>query len=369
MENSRDPSADGAHLIFKGGEDSTIRNRRLSRFLVRPISAQSYLLIAIVSAIVAFLIFFFMPDDSYSRYKAVSSTDYIKAAWIYERLHFDPTPVDVAFIGSSRTMQGVDSAAVETAINDGSDTKFHVVNLALPSLGRDTPYLMGRMLTETKKPKIVFVEIDYLNFRSPSPIFSQLATPEDFLSGPLLSENLLSDPLLIASRHMKLLWRSLLHGDDRFDPSTYRGQHWDDDYRTTGSDGRTSPPRLEFMDKERFDREATEWAANQRNKVSQYKSWAWAELYYNETYERRLLDLLRQSGAKIVLLYLTSVRSPDRPFQYAYLSQYGDLWPVPTELTSNHIFWVNPTHMNYAGATKFSAWIAKRLRPALTDAP
>jgi hypothetical protein len=123
------------------------------------------------------------------------------------------------------------------------------------------------------------------------------------------------------------------------------------------------------MEKQRFDREATEWAANQQNKVNQYERWAWAELYYNETYEHRLLNLLRQSGTKIVLLYLTSVRSPDRPFQYAYLSQYGDLWSVPSELTSNNTLWVNPTHMNYAGATKFSAWIADRLRADLPPAP
>jgi hypothetical protein len=328
--------------------------------LTRPVSARLFAVLTLLSALAVLAILFFMPDDPYSRYKAVSSTDYIKAGWIYERLHFDPTPVDIAFIGTSRTMQGVDSAAIETALNARSDRKYHVVNLALPSLGRDVSYLTGRMLLETKKPSLVFVEIDYLNQRPGSPIFSQLATPQDVLAAPLLNQGLLKDVLGISARHARLAWRSLIYGRDSFDPTAYRGQHWDDDYQTTGANGRVSPPRLEFMEKQRFEREAVEWVGNEQRKVRQY-DWVWPEFAYNEAYEDRLLELVRQSGARIVLLYLTAVGSPERPFRFAKLSQYGELWPIPPQLTSDNQLWVNPTHFNYNGARPFSAWIADRL--------
>jgi hypothetical protein len=327
-------------------------------------SSAVYLAIALLVAVGSFIALAFIEDDPYSRYEAVRSTDYIKAGWIYERLHFDPTPVDVAFIGSSRTMQGVDSQQIEKALNSASGGNYHVVNLALPKLGRDVPYLLGRMLVETKKPKIVVVEVDYLNQREGTAIYPQLATFDDLLHAPQPDQDFLHDFVSIPARHGRLLWQSLTSKSE-FDPARYRGAHWDDDYQTTGADGRMSQPRLESMEKDQLHREAVQWVSQQQNKFRQYDSWAWVEFYYNEAYEQRLLALLQQSGVKIVLLYLSAIGSADRPAHFERLSGYGELWPIPPDLTGDSTLWFNATHMNYHGAQRLSDWLAGKLSTAL----
>jgi hypothetical protein len=329
--------------------------------VLRKISSGTYLAILLAIAAISFVALAFIEDDPYSRHKAALSTDYIKAKWIYERLHFDPTPVDIAFLGSSRTMQNVDSALIEKALNASTGGEFHVVNLALPKLGRDVPYLFGRMLVETKKPKLVVVEVDYLNQRGGSAIFPQLATLDDLWAAPRINQDLFYDFVSVSARHGRLLWQSILSGNSQFDAAGYRGEHWDDDYQTTGANGRISGPRVAFMEKRRFEREAKQWVSLQQSKAAQYDDWAWIEFYYNETYEHRLLDLLRRSNVKIVLLYLAAVGSAEHPAHFETISDYGDLWAVPKELTSDNTFWINPTHMNYSGAQIFSTFLANRL--------
>jgi hypothetical protein len=328
-------------------------------------SSAVYLAIAFLVAVGSFIALAFTEDDPYTRYKAVGTTDYIKAGWIYERLHFDPTPVDVAFIGSSRTMQGINSLEVEKALNTATGEKYHVVNLGLPKLGRDAPFLVGRMLAETKKPKIVLVEVDYLNIRNGTPIYPQLATFDDLLHAPQPDMDFFYDLVSIPARHGRLLWQTLTSGKSTFDPASYRGEHWDDDYQTMAADGRISPPRITSLDKDELHKQSVEWVRLQQQKVGQYDSWAWAEFYYNETNEQRLLELLRRSGVKIVLLYMTALGSPERPFRFERISGYGDLWPTPPQLTGDPTIWVNPTHMNYYGAQRFSAWLGGKLATAL----
>ena len=322
-----------------------------------------YCLGAMGTVLVILVALFVAPDDPYSRYKALATTDYIKAGWIYERLNFDPTPVDIAFIGSSRTMQGIDSAAIERNLNDGSTVKLHVVNLGLPSLGRDVPYLIVRMLTETKRPSVIVVETDYIDYRQINPVFSQLAGADDVLGEPMLfNPGVVADLFAVSVRHAHFRLETLVHGPSWFDPSRYVGPHWDDVYETTGRDGRKSPPRLWSPDKAVYEADAADRTRNILHKASEYDRWAWAELNYNETYFHRLLDLAKASGSRIVLFYSTSAGAPDRPFHADALKDYGEMWSVPPDLVADNSLWVNCTHFNYFGAEKFSAWLAGRLR-------
>jgi len=50
-----------------------------------------------------------LPDNAYQRWQLLDGTIHRNCAGIYERCHFDPTPIDVAFIGPSRTAEGVNA--------------------------------------------------------------------------------------------------------------------------------------------------------------------------------------------------------------------------------------------------------------------
>lgn len=328
----------------------------------RALSPARYALTACATCVLAWAALFFLPTDPYQRHAALRSTDYIKGAWIYERLNFDPTPVDIAFLGSSRTMEGVDAATVEADLaTDG--VAAHVVNLALPSLGQDTPALLARMLAETKRPRIVFVETDYLVSRGSSPAFSLLATPQEALGAPfVVNEWLPANLLRIAARNLSLTWKRLTGQSAVFDPTAYRGAHWEDVLRVTGRDGRLGRARVTHMSIASFESEAAIWQGNLLRKSRQYHDWAWVELHYAETWQQRMLEALQTSGTHIVLLSMPPVGMKEPPFHATTLRQYGEFWALPDLVAHDHTLWDNPTHMNYWGAEAYSHWLARQLR-------
>jgi hypothetical protein len=330
----------------------------------------AYLGLMLAAAIVLWAAAAATPDDPYQRYKASASTDYIKAGWIYERLHFDPTPIDIAFLGSSRSMQGIDGAKIEDLLGAGGRPDLHVANLALPALGRDVDYLIARQLLEAKRPKLLVVEVDYIEFHEPNPSFLLLADMKDVAQAPLLiNENLASDLFQIPARNLRLLWEATLHGPQRFAPQLYAGPHWDDVYITTGHDGVRSPPRLSFLERDDFEARARGFVDGMTGKARQYDSWAWVELRYTETYLKRLLDMSRDAGVKIVFLYMSPNGAPPQPFNESLLRRYGDIWPMPEDIRQDYSLWFNPTHLNFNGAERLSAALAQRLLAEAAAAP
>ncbi len=335
-------------------------NRSMNRTL-RPLH---YGLLAAGSLLVAWVGLFFLPTGAYERYAGVIDTDYIKCSWVYERLNFDPTPVDIAFIGSSRTMEGINGSAVEAGLKAaGYDA--HVVNFGIPSLGLDVPYLLTKMLVETKRPRIVFVETDYLAYSETNPAFPLLATPEEILHAPLIvNEWLLNDLIGVAGRNLNLTWKRLVRGPEKFDPATYRGAHWEDVDHVTAHGGIRGPLRQSNMEKAAFESYAAWWVGNIVRKAGQYDAWAWVQLRYAETYRMRMLRQLQASGAKIVFLSMPAVGTPEPPYHFDRLRPFGSFWPLPDVVSRDYTLWDNPTHMNSRGARIYSAWLVEQLRGA-----
>src|SRR5580698_2403288 len=79
------------------------RRLRLSRFLA----------VFLLAAFVALIAMVLLPQDKYLRYQSLNDGSVANAYWIYERIHFDPTPIDIAFIGTSRTGRSIHTKRLE----------------------------------------------------------------------------------------------------------------------------------------------------------------------------------------------------------------------------------------------------------------
>src|SRR6516162_4984593 len=64
---------------------------------------RQFLLLFLAGTVVALAGMIVLPQDRYLRYQALNDHSAPQAYWIYERIHFDSTPIDVAFVGTSRT--------------------------------------------------------------------------------------------------------------------------------------------------------------------------------------------------------------------------------------------------------------------------
>ncbi|MEM9311375.1 MAG: hypothetical protein AAGA34_07995, partial [Pseudomonadota bacterium] len=49
----------------------------------------------------------FLPHDRYTRYQQLGDTLHFRSIWAYERIVYDPAPIDIAILGNSRLRAGV----------------------------------------------------------------------------------------------------------------------------------------------------------------------------------------------------------------------------------------------------------------------
>src|SRR4051812_13787892 len=59
------------------------------------------------TAVVALCAACALPDNRYLRFLSLTDSAVVKARWIYERIHFDPAPIDIVFIGTSHSVFGI----------------------------------------------------------------------------------------------------------------------------------------------------------------------------------------------------------------------------------------------------------------------
>jgi len=100
-----------------------------------------------------------LPTNEYQRWQLPGEELDRRAPWIYERIHFDPRPVDVAIIGSSRAQLGFSAAAVEDRLAQHGKHA-NVVNFALPFQGDDLMAMIVDELYKTKSPKVIVLQVD-----------------------------------------------------------------------------------------------------------------------------------------------------------------------------------------------------------------
>ena len=70
---------------------------------MRPAGLRGFLILFVAGGVLGVCAMTMLPHDKFLRYQALSDGTAPTAYWIYERIHDDPTPLDIAFIGTSRT--------------------------------------------------------------------------------------------------------------------------------------------------------------------------------------------------------------------------------------------------------------------------
>lgn len=101
----------------------------------------------------------FLPDNSYERFQLLDGTIYSKSRWSYERMHFDPRPIDVAIVGDSKTAMGLSAAEIERQLA-AAGKPVRVVNMSLEGDGRNQQWIFVQELLKSKHPKMIILAIN-----------------------------------------------------------------------------------------------------------------------------------------------------------------------------------------------------------------
>jgi hypothetical protein len=310
-----------------------------------------------------------LPHDRHLRFASLQEPAVVKAGWIYERIHDDPTPIDVVFIGSSHSVFGVDSAEIERNVRGLIGQDVHVVNFALQHFGRDVPWLLAREAIKARKVRLLVVEVPEDESRAMHPAFASLADPSDMLTAPLVvNVSYFPDLALLPLRQISLFLSTMLPGAygaaPGFNPIQYRGAHWDDTWAEEGST--VAPihpvrPRNTSPSAAEMERERVHWAQLTASKLSLPPTLSWLEWRANLQYVDRIAALARRHSVALCFLYLPTYRGPAQPTQVTAYEKLAPIWYPPPKLLADRALWSDINHLNYYGARALASWLATRL--------
>jgi hypothetical protein len=311
------------------------------------------------------------PDNPYQRWQLLNGTIFDNARWIYERCHFDPAPIDIAFLGPSRTKQGVNAPQLEAALA-ARGISAHVVNFAILSPGRGADYAILEELLKTKKPRLIVVGVQESPDRDEHDAYRYLP-PAGAILRPGLWRRLsyFPDVAYLPYRQLRLALAWALPAasglSPQFVPKDYAGSAVD----TTGgsiNEGAAiinadiaAPPSTLIQASRRFrDRQEAHRPRSARARA--------VLLADDRAYMTTMLDLARRRGVKVAFLFIPYFEGPAQPETPRIYEGLGPVWNAA--FVSDHAdWWADFIHLSRAGATHLTDWLVGPVASALAGEP
>ncbi|MGC1524368.1 MAG: hypothetical protein WA803_22705 [Steroidobacteraceae bacterium] len=301
-----------------------------------------------------------LPHDKYLRYQALNDPKAPNSYWIYERIHFDPTPIDIAFIGTSRTGLSVHSRRLE---EDLATRGIHAkaVNFYGVRNGINMQFVTAKELLSNRKVKLLVLEMTEREERKPHEFFYLYADPVDILNAPLLiNMNYLADVARLPGRQLDLALQTelqkwgLRHPD--FVPPPYEGPNLDHAEFVQTLDHNIVYHRVKSHTRGEMEALRNEWLRGVTGRVLPR---LFGDLEYRlpRYYENKILDLARAHGTEVLFLYLPRYGGTQDPAPYEQYASRAQLINPWAEI-QDYRLWIDEIHLNWEGAKRLTDYVA-----------
>ena len=317
-----------------------------------PASSWKQVVLNVVVPLLLLLGVMLVPYPSSLRYRSLDG-DAEKFRWVYSRLHEQTAPLDLALIGTSRTMGAVNDSLVQAELERRYGLEIATANLGVSWQGRDMAYLMTRTVLENKACRFLVIEVQESLARTGHPLFGTLAESVDIVEAPLL----------INRGYFTNLWR--LPRREAENVTRYLGLQLG--LPVTVEDLGTLADRAHFP----FSHDAVPGPAEMARMNAEFearKQWRvlpeqldGLEFGMPRSYLRKCVALARESGVDLVFLYLPYFGYQGSPQDEQFFREHGTLLMPPTAILEEAENWYDATHLNTAGNRLISAWLVDEL--------
>lgn len=265
---------------------------------------------------------------------------------MYDRMFEQSTPIDIAFLGSSHTISGLDDSLIQSLLLNPKS----IVNLGYCRLGRNLTYTFLKDLLKEKRPEMLLIEArENENFYS-HPIFPYLATERDVLASyPFFNPDVFSDAFTALGYKLELLQQAIFHQKEDFPVQV----------APFGYAASPDTASMEILNAAKIRRSS-------RPSLPKWKQ----DFYmtYPLHYLKLIGSLCKEHGVELRFIYIPSYGSGLRsPLQYKIYEQYGVVWTPPMEIFENPGHWFDDNHLNKAGGKALSQWVGEKLREEIKD--
>lgn len=307
------------------------------------------------------------PDNPYLRWQTVDGTLFEPLRVGYERIHFDPRPVDVAIIGPSRTALGLSADRIAEQLA-AKGLHLNVANLSVAAAGRNVQWAVAEELFKAKPPKVLVLDVEEQASHYGHPAFKFVAPASAiaFQPQPLL-HNYFYDLVYLPSRQFKLMlaewFPSLAGARKEFDAKRYAEARTDFSSGVFFGDGkwidmdRAAPAEELLKQKGRF---------VPRNSIVENILSKYANDGDEIVYLREIIKLAKAHGTKIIFAYMPIYDYPLPVFNKDYLARNGVIVDN-ADLCSNSKLFQSASHFNHAGAMIASDRAAQAIAASLAD--
>jgi len=285
---------------------------------------------------VAFLILNFEPErvTLWNSYPDDCDT---RGQWIAEVIFNSTEPIDVAFLGSSHTINGIQDSLAGALLS--SNENLRAVNLGYCRFGPEMNLIVLRDLLEHKKPKLVVIELNETVISSSHPMYPYYASNEDLMPGNYFNQN------VPANFYHGFLTRLTEIRNSCFDIAPDRKMSG---YSRFGYRGYPSGniPDLHTRNQPKF--VSSGFLRN-------------AELSYSFAWHERINALCNAHNCKVSYVYLPAFHEEIHPLEG--LLQFGKFGPVfiPAKDLKQRNFWRDQDHLNDEGSNFLTTWLCEEI--------
>lgn len=316
------------------------------------------LLAIFAAAIAAAALVSCLPEDPYRRFQLLDGTEYRNLRWVYERTHFDPRPVDIAVLGSSRIETGVDARQLEATLR-AAGSPLHVENFGIPYNGRNLDLVIARQLLATKKPKVLIIGVPERPSQHTHVTFKYVGSSSDVVTSFERGNfEYLADLAYLPYRHLQN-FGARLFGTSAVPVKPGNEAHYDPDMgfkREPGGRWDVTYPQRALIDLKSGARRALlERSGSPLLKVALATAWS---------AERRnvaaITDLARARKIAVVFLFIPQFASDGVISDAAFYRKHGPL--LDADFVSTHPeLYSSWGHLNARGATVLNVWLVGKL--------
>ena len=311
---------------------------------------------------------YFLPHDRYIRYQQLADSDLFRTRWVYERIHYDKTPIDVAIIGSSRLETSVSAPILQKELSEKFGRPIYVANLAIPQEGRNLHYLVARELLENHpETRIILVSVVERADLS-HPAFRYLADPIDLLRAPLfINHYYFLDAAFLPYRQISYFLQSQFptwFGVSRTFRKDYAGTGFDTTYSFYLPSGKLVD-RYRVLPKEVLDRDSQQNIQELGGTWRPSSKWHALNNPLEDEYTKRLVAVAREHCAETIFVRLPFYKSPPHMYDEAF---YASLAPLldAEQFNGNFRNYGDRGHFNRSGTDLVSSWLDEAITPYLS---
>ncbi len=323
-------------------------------------------------ALVMVTLLMLLPNDDYYRWQQGDGTILFRARRVYERIHFDPRPLDVAMIGSSRIEASARAGELSAGLSKALGRPIAVENFGLPQEGRDLNWAVAKEVLETRRDVKLLVLILSSESVMSHPGFRFLGDDASIAGAPVFlnydyAQNLLTLPYRHVAYFVQGLWPWAFQLSPRFDPAIYKARSFDPtktfhmpygtvidrDHVLTAEEA--DKPIRPALPGAYFDSKIRYLPLDQRYAIERH-------------YMRLIADLAARKHVAIAFLRVPEYHAGNEVFDDpGFYARMGPI--VAASFVADHPDWyMDGGHLNRAGTAALTPWLVERLAPIVRDA-